>query len=433
MQNKITFNLNNVETIYEGDLSVRLLDVLRGSLGLTGTKCGCREGECGACAVLIDGKLVNSCLVAMGFLDGADVVTIEGYCKTDGFKVLDKAFEAVSAVQCGFCTPGMLLASGALLAANPNPTDEEIRVGISGNICRCTGYNSIVEAVGIAALRDARGRVPYEGAASLLPITLSQVLELRKNADLIPYTGGTDIMVSPPANVEYLYLHKVAEMKQIVEDSEYIRFGASCTYTEIIEHQLTPKLLKEACEQVAAPAIRNVASIGGNIANGSPKADSALIFMVTDSKLRLVSADGERIIPIKDFYLGRNKTALNPDELIVEVLLPKQNYDNYYYKKVGPRKALAIARLSFAGIVDIGDGKIKNIATAFGAVSDIIVRLPEIDKMLIGKTVEEAKGLKEAYIKAYDDAIKPIRGRVSIEYRKTVCMNLLRDFLEMVR
>ena len=159
---------------------------------------------------------------------------------------------------------------------------------------------------------------------------------------------------------------------------------------------------------------------------------SALYSQVADSKLRLASAEQERIIPIKDFYLGRNKTALKPDELIVEVLMPKQNYNNYYYKKIGPRKALAIARLSFIGILDIKDGKIQNIATAFGAVSDTIVRHPEIDKMLIGKTIEEAKELKEAYIKAYDEAIKPIRGRVSIKYRKTVCMNLLMDFLERV-
>jgi len=147
----IRFILNNNETVYSSNPSARLLDVLRGELGLTGTKCGCKEGECGACAVLIDGKLVNSCLVAMGGIEGANVLTIEGYSKTERFSVLEKAYASVSAVQCGFCIPGMMMASEYLLSETPTPTEEEIRVGISGNICRCTGYNSIVKAIGIAA------------------------------------------------------------------------------------------------------------------------------------------------------------------------------------------------------------------------------------------------------------------------------------------
>jgi len=156
MHNEIVFRLNGEETVYTGDPAGRLLDVLRDELMLTGTKCGCREGECGACAIIIDGKLTNSCLVAMGSIAGADVVTIEGYSKTERFAALDKAFESVSAVQCGFCIPGMIMASECLLAANPNPSEEEVRVGISGNLCRCTGYNSIVRAIGVAA-REGSG------------------------------------------------------------------------------------------------------------------------------------------------------------------------------------------------------------------------------------------------------------------------------------
>jgi carbon-monoxide dehydrogenase small subunit len=145
------FTLNDKEIKYSGNPSRRLLDVLREELLLTGTKCSCREGECGACSVIIDGNLVNSCLVAMGSLEGSWVVTIEGYANTEGFKVIEKAYQEVSAVQCGFCIPGMVLASECLLASNPSPSKEEIREGISGNLCRCTGYNSIVEAISIAA------------------------------------------------------------------------------------------------------------------------------------------------------------------------------------------------------------------------------------------------------------------------------------------
>jgi len=151
LKQEISFNLNGKPAKYEGSHSARLLDVLHDELRLTGTKCGCKEGECGACSVIIDGKLINSCMVAMGGIGGADVVTIEGFRETERFGALDKAYEKVSAVQCGFCIPGMILASECLLASNPNPSEDEIREGISGNLCRCTGYNSIVKAIGIAS------------------------------------------------------------------------------------------------------------------------------------------------------------------------------------------------------------------------------------------------------------------------------------------
>lgn len=145
--NEIRFVLNGRERVYTGSAAARLLDVLRDEYRCTSVKCGCKEGECGACAVLMDGKLVNSCCVAMGAVAGGEIVTLEGYRETERFAVLDKAFAAFSAVQCGFCTPGMVMAAEALLAAKPHPTEAEIREGLSGNLCRCTGYNAIVNAV----------------------------------------------------------------------------------------------------------------------------------------------------------------------------------------------------------------------------------------------------------------------------------------------
>lgn len=145
--NEIRFVLNGRPTVYSGPAGDRLLDVLRDTYRCTSVKCGCKEGECGACAVLVDGKLMNSCCVAMGAVSGSEVLTLEGYRETARFAVLDRAFAAFSAVQCGFCTPGMVMASEALLAHNPHPTEAEIREGLSGNLCRCTGYNAIVNAV----------------------------------------------------------------------------------------------------------------------------------------------------------------------------------------------------------------------------------------------------------------------------------------------
>ncbi|GAP39663.1 (2Fe-2S)-binding protein [Flexilinea flocculi] len=156
MNGQIHFTLNGEKVTSDRHANERLLDVLREDFKLTGVKCGCKEGECGACSVLLNGVLANSCMVAMGSIEGSEVVTIEGYSKTKRFQALSDAYAQTSAVQCGFCIPGMVLACEALLAKNPNPTDAEIRKGISGNLCRCTGYNAIVEAVKIAA-REGKG------------------------------------------------------------------------------------------------------------------------------------------------------------------------------------------------------------------------------------------------------------------------------------
>lgn len=153
MENKIRFILNGQEVEINCSPLKRLIDVLREDFNLTGVKEGCGKGECGACSVLIDGELVNSCIFPIGNALGKNIVTIEGFKKTRKFEVLSESFLDAGAVQCGFCTPGMILASEALLSKNPNPSDEEIRQGLSGNICRCTGYNMIVDAVKLASKR----------------------------------------------------------------------------------------------------------------------------------------------------------------------------------------------------------------------------------------------------------------------------------------
>jgi len=147
------FKLNGKEAVWDGNPALRLLDVLRDDFESTGVKCGCKVGECGACSVLLDGKLTNSCMVAMGRAEGTEIVTIEGFKDTKRFEILDEAFADVSAVQCGYCIPAMILAGESVLAINPKPSEDEVRAGISGNLCRCTGYNSIVRAIMLASER----------------------------------------------------------------------------------------------------------------------------------------------------------------------------------------------------------------------------------------------------------------------------------------
>jgi len=135
----------------------RLLDVLREELGLTGTKEGCGEGECGACSILLDGRLVNSCLVPALQADGAEITTIEGVASHEGLDRVQQAFVECGGAQCGICTPGMIMAAVSLLRANPQPSEAEIRNGLAGNLCRCTGYLRIFEAVASACRAPGSG------------------------------------------------------------------------------------------------------------------------------------------------------------------------------------------------------------------------------------------------------------------------------------
>ncbi|AFK06641.1 MULTISPECIES: (2Fe-2S)-binding protein [Mesotoga] len=157
---KISFTLNNERLSMDVVEDMRLLDFLRDELGLTGTKEGCGEGECGACTVIIDGKAVNSCLVLLPEIDGSEVTTIEGLSKDGELDTIQKAFVDEGAVQCGFCTPGMIMSAKALLDRNDSPSDEEIMEAIEGNLCRCTGYYKIVQAIKTAAenLRKTNGK-----------------------------------------------------------------------------------------------------------------------------------------------------------------------------------------------------------------------------------------------------------------------------------
>jgi CO/xanthine dehydrogenase FAD-binding subunit len=259
--------------------------------------------------------------------------------------------------------------------------------------------------------------------------SLQEALELRAAHNVVPYAGGTDLMVENRPGVAYLFLNKVPELKRITVDDESIRIGAAVTFTEAIASPDVPQLMKEAVSRIAAPAIRNAGTFGGNLGNGSAKADSVLIEFVADAKLRLVSLRGERTVDVDKFYLGRKKLDLGNDELIAEILLPKQGLEQYYYEKVGGRNALAISRVSFAGVFAAEDGKITNVAAAFGAVADTVLRFKDIEAMLLGKTLDEAKALKADYLRAYAERMVLTRGRVSAEYRKNVCMNLLGDFL----
>ena len=151
MKEWMKFKVNGVTYDEEIDHRRTLLEMLRENLGLLGTHKGCDEGQCGCCTVLVDGKAVNSCIVLAADVQGKHITTIEGLAQGEELHPVQKAFVETGAIQCGFCTPGMIMAAKAFLDKNPNPTEEEAKMAISGNLCRCTGYFQIIEAVMKAA------------------------------------------------------------------------------------------------------------------------------------------------------------------------------------------------------------------------------------------------------------------------------------------
>jgi len=148
---RVTLKINGEQRQVETAANQTLLYLLRDDLGLTGTKDGCREGECGACTVLLDGEPVNSCLVLAGQADGREVLTVEGLAHNGQLHAVQRAFVEAGAVQCGFCTPGVIMAAVALLSRDPKPSEHQVREALVGNLCRCTGYNKILDAVRLAA------------------------------------------------------------------------------------------------------------------------------------------------------------------------------------------------------------------------------------------------------------------------------------------
>jgi len=154
----ITLNVNNNEYTLQVKPSATLLDVIREDLGLIGTKEGCGEGECGACTVLMDGLAVNACLILAAEANGKHIITIEGLADGEELHPIQQAFVDIGGMQCGFCTPGMILSAKVLLDRNQNPTDEEIKKGLEGNFCRCTGYTKIIQSVKAAAQMLKEGR-----------------------------------------------------------------------------------------------------------------------------------------------------------------------------------------------------------------------------------------------------------------------------------
>ncbi len=266
---------------------------------------------------------------------------------------------------------------------------------------------------------------------SFNPKTLEEALRAKsENPALTLYAGGTDWMVNRREDAQLLFLNAVPELMAIVDSPDALILGACCTYTELLESKKLPGILRQAIVEVASPAIRNMGTMGGNICNASPAGDTLPPLYALDARVRLASVRGTREIPLASFIRGVRKIDLAPDEILTSIVLPKQDFTQSYYKKVGARSAVAISKVSFAGLKRIEGGVITAIPMAFGSVAATVVRSPKTESALIGKTPAEASAMKADIAKLYDPLITPIDDqRSTAVYRKEVCLALLKDFL----
>lgn len=259
-----------------------------------------------------------------------------------------------------------------------------------------------------------------------VPQNLDDALKALKEGGYLPYAGGTDINTGGIKNRDLLFIGKLPELKEIRYDGQYIRIGAAVTYSEAEKNSLIPDIMKAAIHKVAGPAVRNAGTFGGNLANGSGKADSALVDIVLDAKILIRSADSERTVDAGSFYHGWKNVDLRPDELICEILIPKRDFQvNYFYDKVSVRSSIAISNISVASVWSIEENRIKELAIGIGSATEYPMRCTDIEKQLIGKSLEEVENSRNEILAGYVTGLELQPDRTAADYRRQVCYRLL--------
>jgi xanthine dehydrogenase small subunit len=469
---KIITKINHERIEIEGEKAfMPLAQFLREEIMLTGTKVVCAEGDCGACTVLLansvgsDHKLlfksVNSCILPLYLIDGAQVITVEGIQKSETeLHPVQEAMVACQGSQCGYCTPGFICAMTGMVeklkSENKTVTEKRAKNFLTGNLCRCTGYRPILEAATSLDLEKAdlmkdRYHDPswiahmkavkadsmvmnLDHKKIFLPATLSEALEMKSNdPHLKVVAGSTDVGVvvnkGKMQTPKTMALYHIDELKKISLDEGFINVGSTVTLSEFEDYIATyvPEL-KKILHIFASPQIKNQATLIGNVVNASPIADTIPFLMAMDARVVLASARGVRESVLKDFYLGYKSLDLKADELVTAIKIPRlKPSEKIKLYKVSLRKDLDISAATFAGVVEVDSGKIKSMRVALGGVGPIVMRLTQIEQDSIGldftsNTFEEIAQNLPQYISPISDL------RASKEYRLLVSQNFMRKF-----
>ena len=275
-----------------------------------------------------------------------------------------------------------------------------------------------------------------------IPTTLKEALDILSKHDCYIMAGGTDLMVQkhrssgllPNFDKDILYVMNIKEMDYIKVDSEgNLRIGAMNRYCELMNSSLVPDIFKTVFQEIASPNIRNMATLVGNIANASPAGDSLVPLNLFGASVVLQSIEGTRTVLVEDFIQGVRKIDRHPNELITEVIIPNVDL-NFYYRKIGSRKAESITKVSLMGGYKVEGNKVKDLRICFGSISTKVIRNHFIEEKYTGIHVNELRARIDDIINEYDHEIRPITDQRSTkEYRTKVAKNLLRDFLKKVK
>ncbi len=466
VRRELRFLLNDEEVLLDdagpGD---SLLDFLRLDRGLRGTKEGCAEGDCGACTVLV-GRLrggevryeaVNSCIRLLPSLDGCHVVTVEHLSGTDdGLHPVQQAMVDRHGSQCGFCTPGIVMALYALWLEQPRPTEAAIRKALQGNLCRCTGYAPILraaacagdyglpeedglvknrKAVGerLAALADGK-RVEMAGGRAVLPANaddLADVLASEPAATVV--AGATDVGVWINKDLRDIapavFIGHLGGLGRIEVGGEAIEIGATASYSDA-EAALTEAFpgLADYWSRIGGWQIRNMGTVGGNIANGSPIADLPPVLIALGAELVLRRGAERRSMPLEDYFIAYGHQDLGAGEFVEAVRVPKPggNAQLGFYK-VSKRRDEDISSVCAGFMLRVREGRIEEARLAFGGMAATPKRAEAGEAALVGQ--EWGESVFVAAGQALDRDFTPISDwRASSEYRALVARNLLTRF-----
>jgi len=436
------------------DPHTTLLQYLR-QRGLTGTKEGCAEGECGACAVVMidhdfEGpahyEAVNACLVLLPLVHGRSVWTVEGVANAGTLHPVQTALVEAGGSQCGYCTPGFVMSMFAHYYRSPR---DGVDQALGGNLCRCTGYRPIRDAT--RALPQVAPNDPFahllgrqvqppstlayeaHGVSFLRPSSLAEALQMRaEQPDTQVIAGGTDLVVEVNQNrarhSRFLSLVGIPELNSFRVDGDGFVLGAGLTWNEL-EAKLAGQvpLVAQLVPLFASRLIRARATLGGNLLTASPVGDAAPVLLALDAELELASLRGARRVPISSFFTGYRQTVLAPDELLVCVRIPRELPTVSHFYKVSKRVLDDISCVSAAFALTLDGGVIRKARIAFGGMAATPVRASAAEAALIGQAWDKA-ALARAQ-QALRGAFTPLSDvRGSAAYRLALVESLLEKF-----